>query len=865
MGWVYLAEQQRPKRQAAVKIIAPESGLPAALLMSLRQEGDIAAQFQHPNLVTVYECGIIDGHYYLAMEHLSGGELDEKMKSGLNEKETVEIVSSVAAALGHIHHRGYVHRDIKPTNVMFTDEGRTVLADFGIAKSIDSVGPMTKLGYSTGTPAYMSPEQVHGDPIDQRSDLYSLGIMFYQMLVGRLPFAHDNEFDLREAHIREAPTPLPQSMRKFQPVVDRLLAKDPVDRFQHAEEMIEKLQGIDLDETQVTTRAQSNTSAVPQPSEREIELKLPASGEKRGVRVSEYFRRRRRRRVAWAWLFIALFVVYWFGIEQPIRPAEPEFAPVETASIEPLQAVAVPAEQSIAVLPFANMSDDPANDYFSDGITEELLNTLVGVPDLQVVGRTSSFAYKNRSIDLRQIGQELNATHILQGSVRRSGDTVRITAQLILAETGYSLWSDTFDRKLNDIFEVQEEISLAIVSQLGPKLVATQIRGLSKLATRNAQAYDIYLRGKAELRNALLPEDFDRAITYFDQALRKDPTFAEAEALKCLAYHGKYVETRDTSLVEIAVETCDRAVTMDESKPEVHVALGRLYFLTNRPQFAIAAFENALILSPRNDEAILGLADVHAQQGEIEKAIPFYRRAIELKPDFSRHLGSYAVALYQAGRFEDAVSQFREAIKLEPGNHRFYTNMGGAYYMLGQFQMAGAAFRRSNQYQPNGRAMSNAGVNFYAAGDFDSALEMFEKAVIEMPDDYRFRGNLGDACRWVNHCRDQAISHYRQALEMVTAHLRIDPRDTIALSLKALYLTHLGRNAEAGVPLAQALDLSPNNVDVLWASAVINAVNGNDSAALAQMQAAEAAGYPVAALRADPDLRAIVTINAARD
>jgi serine/threonine-protein kinase PpkA len=241
MGTVYLAEQQNPSRPAAIKIITPELGLPKALLEALKNEGDIVANFRHPHLVTVFECGIVDGHYYLAMEYLPGGDLEERLDGPMDQDEALRIIRSIIDALGHIHARGFVHRDLKPANILFDEEGRAVLADFGIAKLADTDGLMTQLGYATGTPSFMSPEQILNKAVDGRSDLYSLGIVFYQMLTGELPFRQDSEFELKQAQVNEPPPKLPRHLRHFQVVLDRLLAKEPDSRFDDARKLLRAL------------------------------------------------------------------------------------------------------------------------------------------------------------------------------------------------------------------------------------------------------------------------------------------------------------------------------------------------------------------------------------------------------------------------------------------------------------------------------------------------------------------------------------------------------------------------------------------------------------------------------------------------
>ena len=522
------------------------------------------------------------------------------------------------------------------------------------------------------------------------------------------------------------------------------------------------------------------------------------------------------------------------------------------ASAHPANAMEQPSI-SVAVLPFVNMSGDQANIYFSDGISEELLNALTGVSKLHVVGRNSSFAFRGSQEDLRSIGQKLNASNILAGSVRKAGKFVRISAQLINAQTGFQLWSHTYNRKLDDIFEVQENIARSIISALELQLLPGQVPG--HISTRNTAAFDLYLQAREVERRAESIAERNRAIDLFDRALAADANFVEAMAGKCQAYVGAYEDTRDSRLFELATQTCDHAVKMDENNVETRMALGDLNALTGRNEVAIAHYREVIRWQPGNDGAYLGLGAAQSAAGDIDAAEKSFQRAIELRPDSVSGYSDYGVALYHQGRFARARKQFLIAIGLNKTDASLYSRLGAADFYLGKFTEAAESFRQSIVYRPNPTAYSNAGTNYYFGGNFKAALTMFEKALELSPTDFRFHGFSGDACRWIDADKAQVRMHYLKAVELADEHLAVNPSDWAAVALRATYLGFLGDRQAARTNIELALSKAGNDIDVQQTAAVAWNHLGAHDRALAAIHAALDGGYPKLALEADPDLK----------
>jgi len=511
------------------------------------------------------------------------------------------------------------------------------------------------------------------------------------------------------------------------------------------------------------------------------------------------------------------------------------------------------ATASIAVLPFVNMSDDAANAYFSDGISEELLNALTHISGLRVVGRDSSFAYRGKREDLRSIGQQLNADNILAGSVRKAGERVRIAAQLINASTGFHLWSHTYDRRLDDIFQVQENIATAIIRALQVRLLPGQ--SLGHIRTNDVEAYDIYLQARGILRSATTVAENNRAIALFDQALKIDAGFVEAVAGKCRAYAAEYDDTLDVRLFELARNICRQASNMDESNIETRIALGQIFQLTGDSVAAIEQFHEVVRREPGNDVAWIGLADAQAANGDMDSASNSFERAIELRPDSAPNQSHFAVALFQAGHFQRALKHFLRAQSLNGGDASLYSNIGAVQFYLGHFKKAAESFEQSINRFPNATAYSNAGTNYYYAGNYATALKMFEKALQLSPMDYRLHGNAGDACRWVERKKPDSRKYYEQAVSLVDEHLQVNPNDADAVAYKGMYLQFLGQPAVARISIERAQEMAPKSFDVQLAAAITWNHLHELKRASAAVQAALDNGYPRVALEADPDLK----------
>ncbi|OGT54508.1 MAG: hypothetical protein A3E01_08800 [Gammaproteobacteria bacterium RIFCSPHIGHO2_12_FULL_63_22] len=624
MATVYLAVQESLGRDVALKLLAPELADDPIAAERFIREARTAAHLQHRHIVGVHDVGKHEGQPYLSMEYMPR---DSIAGGAMPPAEALQVIREIALALDHAHQQGVVHRDVKPENILRRNDGSCALSDFGIARTTEPGLSLTADGMTVGTPHYMSPEQVQGQPLDGRSDLYSLGVVLYQLLTGELPYSGTDGWNIGMQHI-SAPRPsLPPPLQRFQPLVDALMAKDPADRPQSGADVARR-----IDDTLAAMTPSRPTSATPTPAA------SPSS-----VPASPAPARRNLAFVAIAALAL-LSAVAWYLSQR----AQPAATPLQDT------AAVAQAQRSIAVLPLVNLSGNPDNEYFSDGLAETLLDMLAQVPDLTVIARTSSFAFKGKPDDVRKIGKALDTTHLLEGSVQQSGQRLRITVQLIRTSDGAHLWSQRYDRKMADVFDVQDEVAAEIVKAMELALPAATAGPMRAGRTTNLAAYQEYLRGTARLPLRTV-EDLQAAIVHFERAIELDPGYAMAYAVCANTYTMLNAMARLSPAQATRREQYIRkALELDPNSGEAHI--GRAAMLRRSdPVAAERDFKRGLALAPSYTTGYAWYAGWLAGfLGRPTDAIPLLQRAIVIDPlDPSLRL-SLAQMLLALGRIEEA-------------------------------------------------------------------------------------------------------------------------------------------------------------------------------------------------------------------
>jgi TolB-like protein/tetratricopeptide (TPR) repeat protein len=694
MATVYLAHDLRHDRPVALKVLHPELAHALGPERFLR-EIKLAARLQHPHILPLHDSGEANGLLWYTMPYVEGESLRERLRREvqLSVEEAVRIAREVALALDYAHRRGVVHRDLKPENVLLSD-GQALLADFGVARALDagSGGKLTETGLAVGTPAYMSPEQASGGQVDGRSDVYALGCVLYELLVGEPPYTGPTGQAIATKRLTD---PVP-SVRRFRPAVPgavdtlvrRALAPVPADRFGTAGGFAEALGKAAIQESG------PNAHVAP-----------PA----RGLRVW---------RVALYGGLVLLSVAATVALLRRAGGRGP--AAGENAARPPAaQAAPVPAEDqhSVAVLPLVNLSPEKANEYFSDGMTEELINALSRVEGLRVAARASAFMFKGKPVDPQEVGEKLHVATLLDGSVRKAGDRLRVSAELVRARDGRRLWAETYDRTLTDIFAVQEELARAIAGTLGARLAAATTptadssrspgatpavvhRGaappLAAPGTRNLEAYDLYLRGRY-FWNKRSRDGLEQAIAYFRRAIAADPGYAQTYAALSDSYSllGEYNYVPPISAYPKAKAAALRALELDPNLAETHASLGVVRYRERDWPGAEAGYRRAIQLNPNYASAHHWLADLLNDLGRLEEALVEYRRAEALDP-LSPIIGvGVAWTLYFQHRYGEALQQLQRALALDTSFAVTHLVLGSVYLQQRRYRDAEAELQRA--------------------------------------------------------------------------------------------------------------------------------------------------------------------------
>lgn len=617
MAVVYLAQDPRYSRRVAIKVLRPEV---AAALGGSRflREIQIAARLSHPHIVPLFDSGEVDGLLYYVMPFVDGESLRARLEreGRLPLGEAVQFAREIAEALDYAHRQDVVHRDIKPENILL-QQGHAVVADFGIARAMSVAVPdsITQTGISVGTPAYMSPEQIAGEPVDGRCDVYGLGCVLYETLTGEPPFDGPTALAILARQANE-PAPSARRQRPDTPValdqaVQRALAKTPAERFVSGAEFSAALAGT-----------------------------APAAG------------RRRVPRQAW-WVAAAVLVV----------------AVAAVLGTRLLRAH-TPADRSIAVLPFRNQSGNQAEQYFADGMTDELIGTLSRVPGLRVASHTSVFAFTNAGLDSRAIASRLKAAALIEGSVARAGDSLLVSVQLINSADGFVLWSERFRQQLKDVFTVEEQIAQAIASRLAAESGGRQ--ALVHPTTANVEAYDLYLKGRwLWNQRGGGPDPLRRAIEFFSQAIALDSGYARAYAGLADAYSllPGFGDEPASAAFAMAKPAAERALALDSTLAEAHTSLGIIHVFHDWDwKSAGREFSRALALDSTEARTYLFQAWYYNGIGDYDSELQDLRTALRLDPTSPVINARSASAFYYMHRYGEAEAQLREAVALDSTN-----------------------------------------------------------------------------------------------------------------------------------------------------------------------------------------------------
>jgi serine/threonine protein kinase/Tfp pilus assembly protein PilF len=629
-GVVYCARQKSLNRTVALKVIGLGQWATEAHLKRFRREAESAANLDHPYIVPIYEVGEREGSCYFSMKFIDGGQLDEVAKhTPISIRNAAELIAKLARTVHYAHEHGILHRDIKPGNILLDAKGEPHLTDFGLARLLETKSTVTHTMDVLGTPSYMAPEQAsgHNEQLTSATDVYGLGAVFYQLLTGHPPFAGGTTYEtvrlVLETEPRQPRLSNPKIDRELSTICLKCLEKDPKCRYSSALALAEDL---------------------------EHWLKHEPIRAKR----SGFFIRSRKwvRRNPSTTVLVTLLVALAAGLG------------VMTWSRE--RKPAVQMSKSVAVLPFENLSRDPDNAYFADGIHEEILTRVAGIADLKVISRTSTQQYQSKPRNLREIAKQLGVANILEGSVQKAADQVRVNVQLINAQTDSHIWAETYDRKLSDIFSVESDVARAIAERLQAKLTGQEEQIIAAKPTDNVEAYNAYLRGLAcDLRMDAL-----RAQKYLREAVRLDPKFALAWALlsyvDARAYIQESLQPTD-ALRDEARQAAETALTLQPNLGEALIAKGQYHYACLKDyDTAVRYFEQARQLLPNNSRISECLANVTRKRGQWEESEMYFNEAMRLDPRNVNILSNHARSDIHFRRFPEALRKLDQVLNIMP-------------------------------------------------------------------------------------------------------------------------------------------------------------------------------------------------------
>ena len=652
MGVVYKAEDTKLDRFVALKFLPPHLGKEEEEKERFIHEAKAASALDHHNICTIHEVNETeDGQMFIAMSHYEGETLDRKIKQGpLKLEGALDIAVQVAQGLEKAHKKGIVHRDIKPGNLLVTEDGVVKILDFGLAKLAGKT-KMTKAQTTLGTVAYMSPEQAQAEEVDHRTDIWSLGVVLYEMVIGQRPFRGEYDQSVIYSIMNEEPQPLtglrtgvPMELER---IVKKALTKSPDERYQNVSDLL-----VDL--KKFTKELESG--------------------------ISE---------------------------EKSKRKSVP----------------------SIAVLPFVNMSADPEQEYFCDGMAEEIINDLTHIEGLHVVSRTSAFMFKGKNVNVREIAKELHVDNILEGSVRKAGNRLRITAQLIKVADGFHLWSGKYDRNMDDIFEIQDEISLAIVENLKVKLLGKEKDAVVKRHTEDLEAYNLYLKGRF-YTEMLTPKGFEKAIECFEKALQKDNNYAKAYVGMGMVFRfiTLFGNVSPNDVVPKIRANAEKALEIDNTISEAHclLAICHTTYDWDWPR-AEEELQLALNMNPNSSFVLFYHSIFYTFTERHDRAVAAAKRARELDPLSIFINFIVGQSLYFARRYDESIKDLKMSLTMNPNYYPLHYTLGYNYRERSMMKEAFEEFEKAYEIS-NGIPLTVLwlAVSLYDMGNTDRARELLE-------------------------------------------------------------------------------------------------------------------------------------------
>ena len=829
MGMVYLAEDTKLKREVALKFLPHYISANAEEHDRFKVEAQAAAALNHPNITQTYAIEESDKQIFIVMEYVRGKELKEIIQSntlGIDEKNRITL--QICEALKLAHEKGIIHRDIKSGNIMIDEGGNVKIMDFGLAKIPGSV-QITKPGTTIGTTAYMSPEQITGESADKCSDIWSFGVLMYELYSGRLPFSGVYEQAMMYSILEEQPEPAseiaPDIPEHMVHVINRCLQKDRTKRYSSFGDII----------TELT-----------KPDHQTIPDKIRTGN------------KRKRSKLTYVLLSLPAVILVLLLTYPPSLESIGSWLGFRKGT----------SAQHILILPLKNIGGSAKNQALCDGLMETLSSKVTELEQYQgnlwVVPASEVQRYNIYSPG--EANKAFGVNLAVTGSLQMLQGVARLTLNLVDAKKMVQLNSTVIDVSSNNLALLQNSSVNKLLEMLNIELNPYVAETIQKGGTTVPGAFEYYLQGIAYLRRYEDESNVDNAIQLFKEAINADSSYALAYAALGEGYWRKFEAGKDSRYVPLARKSCEQALAISDGLVRVKVTMGLINLGTGEYKEAVSDFKSALDIDPKDAPAYCGLAKTYEVLDQLkkggntylDKAEDTYKEAIRLKPDYWAGYNDLGVFYFRHSRYPEAVEQFKQVVHLTPDNYQGYSNLGGIYYMMEKWEQAREMFKHSLALKNNYFAASNLGTLNFILGNYAEASKMYETALKLNQNDYSVWGNLAISYYWTPGKRDKARQTYEKAIEVAEDHLKVNPKDYQAISSLAAFYADVDKKNQSLPLIKRSIKLGGDDPEIQFRTGTTYEKLGNRDEALHWIGKAIENGYSVSEIVNQPELKKLI-------